>query len=122
MTDAYLSDSGLTARSRYPPGPPYIPLDSTSIDSQIGLLRPFLLLRQTTDVGLADDPLLPVAASSGSSRIRSRPKVPVNGKIPIRAAKRKVDDGANGTAVAQPKKKRKKIDLIASMSTAANVE
>ena len=87
---------------RYPPPPPFIPLTSNAIDSQIGLLHFSSHLREKTEYGLIDDSLLPVRPKS------TRAKVPPSGKIPLKTKRKAGEDG-----VVLSKKKQKKLELIA---------
>jgi hypothetical protein len=59
--------------------PPFVPLSAPGgIESQIGLLQPFLRARQQTDFQLIEDDKL-------SPRPKVfRPKVPPTGKIPVK--------------------------------------
>lgn len=92
-------DSGL----KYPPAPRHIPLTSSAVDLQIGLLRPVFRLRETTDARLIDDWSLPARSKL------PRNKVPPSGKIPIKG-KRKGEEavGGGGVGGGGGKNKRKK--------------
>ena len=85
---------------RYPPPPPFIPLTSTAVDSQIGLLHFSYRAREKTPYGLTDDALLPVRPKS------TRAKVPPSGKIAL-----KVKRKASEEPIVVSKKKQKKSEM-----------
>lgn len=76
--------------------PPHVALTSEAIDTQIGLLQPFLATRSSTDYGLLDDDALPFKTKV------HRPKVPQSGRIPIK--KRGASESTSG------KRKKSKIE------------
>lgn len=85
----------------FSPPPPFIPL-SPSLSATIGLLKPFLALRQATELELTDDYDLPstalatVAGKDGQGKIKAkigRLKVPPSGRIAVKSKRKGEETG-----------------------------
>ncbi|GAA5980167.1 hypothetical protein JCM10908_001558 [Rhodotorula pacifica] len=108
-------DSEATSSLAYSPPPSFVPLTDDALSDQIGLLRPYWLLRASKpELGLMDD--LTAQNSTNIVRPKSavRHKVPPNGRIPFKGKKRPDDPTVPASIAAQlagalePKKKRRK--------------
>lgn len=91
-----------------------MPLTADGVNDQIGLLRPYWLLRAARpDLGFVEDS---AASSQTTSRSKTalRHKVPPHGRIPFKGKKRPDDPtmpasiAAQVASILEPKKKRKK--------------
>ncbi|GAA5908039.1 SAGA histone acetyltransferase complex subunit SPT7 [Sporobolomyces salmoneus] len=112
--DTSLPSDTATSILPYPPPPPFVPLTSEAIPSQIGLLQPFFTQRQTTELGLTEDSLFPNRPKT------TRHKVPLNGKIPYKSSRPRPTDPTLPSSMQvanDPPKRKKKKDKAAKLAT-----
>ncbi|GAA5870113.1 hypothetical protein JCM3774_002596 [Rhodotorula dairenensis] len=108
-------ESEATSSLAYSPPPSFVPLTMDGVADQIGLLRPYWLLRASKpELGLMDDLVTQNSTNAVRPKTAVRHKVPPSGRIPFKGKKKPEDPtmpasiAAQLAAALEPKKKRRK--------------